>query len=174
VPGAGEDADHRVTVGRAGEYLAYAVRAFGAWHVLVEFADDEQYRVFRLAVMKGRELCTLAVSPADAARLGLAAGGRARVTSRVGQVELTVEISDDILPGVVSIPHGWGHDLPGSQLSVAREHAGANTNLLTDDLRLDPLSGTAVLNGVPVEVEPVPAGAVPMSATVAGAGSAAG
>jgi anaerobic selenocysteine-containing dehydrogenase len=106
------------------------------------------------SLVKGRELCTLVVNRADAARLGLVAGGRAEVTSRVGRVELTVEVSDDIAPGVVSIPHGWGHDRPGAELSVARRHAGVNSNLLTDDLRVDPLSGTAVLNGVPVRVAP--------------------
>jgi anaerobic selenocysteine-containing dehydrogenase len=104
------------------------------------------------SLVKGRELCTLVVNRADAERLGLVAGGRAEVTSRVGRVELTVEVSDDIAPGVVSIPHGWGHDRPGAELSVARRHAGVNSNLLTDDLRVDPLSGTAVLNGVPVRV----------------------
>jgi anaerobic selenocysteine-containing dehydrogenase len=119
------------------------------------------------SLVKGRELCTLVVSPADAARLGLTAGGRARVTSRVGTLELAVEISDDILPGVVSIPHGWGHDLPGAKLSVAREHAGVNANRLTDDLRLDPLSGTAVLNGVPVEVTPVTGAVAPVTGDVA-------
>jgi anaerobic selenocysteine-containing dehydrogenase len=106
------------------------------------------------SLVKGRELCTLVVNRADAARLGLVAGGRAEVTSRVGRVELTVEVSDDIAPGVVSIPHGWGHDRPGAELSVARRHAGVNSNLLTDDLSVDPLSGTAVLNGVPVRVAP--------------------
>jgi anaerobic selenocysteine-containing dehydrogenase len=74
----------------------------------------------------------------------------------VGEVELTVEVTDDIAPGVVSIPHGFGHDLPGVELTVARrESAGVNTNLLTDDLRIDPLSGNAVLNGIPVRVAPV-------------------
>ena len=107
------------------------------------------------ALVKGRPLCTIQINPADAGRLGLVPGGRARVTSRVGEVELPVEVTDDIAPGVVSIPHGFGHDLPGVELSVARrQSAGVNTNLLTDDLRLDPLSGTAVLNGVPVEVAP--------------------
>jgi anaerobic selenocysteine-containing dehydrogenase len=107
------------------------------------------------ALVKGRELCTIVVNRADADRLGLAAGGQAEVTSRVGRVELTVEVTDDIAPGVVSIPHGFGHDLPGVELSVARQHAGVNSNRLTDDLRLDPLSGNAVLNGVPVTVAPV-------------------
>jgi anaerobic selenocysteine-containing dehydrogenase len=94
------------------------------------------------------------VNRGDAERLGLADGGRARVTSRVGQVELTVDVSDDIAPGVVSIPHGFGHGLPGVELSVASATEGVNANLLTDDLRIDPLSGNAVLNGVPVEVAP--------------------
>jgi anaerobic selenocysteine-containing dehydrogenase len=106
-------------------------------------------------LVKGRQLCTVVVNRSDAARLGLRDGGKAAVTSRVGRVELTVEVSDDIAPGVVSIPHGWGHDLPGIEMSVAREHAGVNTNRLTDDLRMDPLSGTAVLNGIPVEIAAV-------------------
>jgi anaerobic selenocysteine-containing dehydrogenase len=107
------------------------------------------------ALMKGRARCTVVVNPTDAARLGLAAGGRARVTSRVGAVELTVDVSNEIAPGVVSIPHGWGHDAPGTRLTVASGQSGVNVNRLTDDLRLDPLSGTAVLNGVPVELVPV-------------------
>jgi anaerobic selenocysteine-containing dehydrogenase len=104
-------------------------------------------------LVKGRPLCTIQVNRSDADRLGLTHGDLARVTSRVGQVELPVEVTDDIAPGVVSIPHGFGHDLPGVELSVARQSsAGVNSNLLTDDQKLDPLSGTAVLNGVPVEV----------------------
>ena len=106
-------------------------------------------------LVKGRELCTLVVNRSDAARLGLVDGRKARVTSRVGRVDLTVEVSDDIAPGVVSIPHGWGHDRPGAELSVASRHAGVNANRLTDDLRIDPLSGTAVLNGVPVTVSAI-------------------
>jgi anaerobic selenocysteine-containing dehydrogenase len=106
------------------------------------------------ALVKGKPLCTIQVNALDAERLGLVPGGRARVTSRVGEVELPVEITDEIAPGVVSIPHGFGHDLPGVEMSVARRSAGVNTNLLTDDLSIDPLSGTAVLNGVPVEVAP--------------------
>ena len=107
------------------------------------------------ALMKGRPRCTVVVNRADATRLGLADGGLARVTSRVGAVELPVEVTDDIAPGVVSIPHGWGHDAPGTRLTVARGQSGVNVNRITDDLRLDPLSGTAVLNAVPVELAPV-------------------
>jgi anaerobic selenocysteine-containing dehydrogenase len=106
-------------------------------------------------LVKGRPLCTLQVNRADAARLGLVDGGPASVVSRVGRLAATVEVTDDIAAGVVSLPHGWGHDQPGVRLSVASQHAGVNTNLLSDDLRLDPLSGTAVLNGVPVEVTPL-------------------
>jgi anaerobic selenocysteine-containing dehydrogenase len=107
------------------------------------------------ALVKGRELCTVVVNRGDAARLGLTDGGKARVASRAGRAELTVEVSDDIAPGVVSIPHGWGHNLPGVEMSVAAATAGINVNQLIDDLRVDPLSGTAVLNGVPVAIEPV-------------------
>ncbi|MFI6099638.1 molybdopterin oxidoreductase family protein [Lentzea sp. NPDC051213] len=106
------------------------------------------------ALVKGKPLCTLLVNPGDAARIGLVDGATAQVTSRVGKIEVQVEVTGDIAPGVVSMPHGWGHDQPGTQLSVAREHAGVNVNLLTDDLRIDPLSGTAVLNGTRVQVVP--------------------
>ncbi|WP_329790005.1 molybdopterin-dependent oxidoreductase [Lentzea sp. DG1S-22] len=106
------------------------------------------------ALVKGKPLCTLLVNPADAVRIGLADGATAQVTSRVGEVEVLVEVTADIAPGVVSMPHGWGHDQPGTRLTVAREHAGVNVNLLTDDLRIDPLSGTAVLNGTRVRVVP--------------------
>jgi anaerobic selenocysteine-containing dehydrogenase len=107
------------------------------------------------SLVKGKPLCTVVVNSADAERLGLVQRGRAQVSSRVGAVELPVEITDDIAPGVVSIPHGWGHDVPGMEMAIAQEHAGANTNRLTDDVRLDPLSGNAVLNGVPVELKPI-------------------
>jgi anaerobic selenocysteine-containing dehydrogenase len=106
------------------------------------------------SLAKGRERCTLLVHPRDAARLGLRHGGRARVRSRVGEVEAPVAVSDEVMPGVVSLPHGFGHDAPGARLRVAREHAGVNSNLLTDETRLDALSGNGVLNGIPVELAP--------------------
>ena len=106
------------------------------------------------ALAKGRDRCTLLVHPRDAARLGLTSGGRARVRSRVGEIEAPVVVSDEIMPGVVSLPHGFGHDAPGARLRVAREHAGVNSNLLTDEALLDALSGNGVLNGIPVEVAP--------------------
>jgi len=97
----------------------------------------------------------LQVSQHDAARIGLKSGGAARVTSRVGSVIAPVEVTEDLMPGVVSLPHGWGHDVEESQQSVAKLHAGVNTNALTDDRAYDQASGTAVLFGTPVTIEPV-------------------
>jgi anaerobic selenocysteine-containing dehydrogenase len=110
-------------------------------------------------LMKGKARCTLQVHPSDAESLGLVDGGSARVSSRVGAVVAPVEITDALLPGVVSLPHGWGHDLPGVRMSVASgaEAGGVNSNVLADESLLDPLSGNAVLNGIPVDVEAVPA-----------------
>jgi anaerobic selenocysteine-containing dehydrogenase len=76
------------------------------------------------------------------------------VASRAGAVTIPVEVTDAIRPGVVSIPHGWGHDLDGVELQVARRYPGVNTNLLADETLIDPVSGNAVLNGIPVEVAP--------------------
>jgi anaerobic selenocysteine-containing dehydrogenase len=103
-------------------------------------------------LMTGKERCTLHVHPDDATRLALEDGGSARVTSRVGSLDALVEITDEVMPGVVSLPHGWGHDKKGVRLSVAAAHAGVNSNILADDLAIDPLSGNAVLNGIPVEI----------------------
>jgi anaerobic selenocysteine-containing dehydrogenase len=105
-------------------------------------------------LVKGKPRCTLHVNPDDANRLGLGDGADAEVRSRTGKVTIPVEVTDAIRPGVVSIPHGWGHDLDGVELSVARRYAGVNSNLLADDELMDPVSGTSVLNGIPVEVAP--------------------
>lgn len=105
-------------------------------------------------LVKGKPRCTLHVHPDDAARLGLRAGGAAQVTSRVGSLEVPVEVTDAVRPGVVSLPHGWGHDRPGTRLRVAAERAGVNSNVLADHAAMDPLSGTSVLNGIPVSVVP--------------------
>ena len=106
------------------------------------------------SLAKGKDRCTLLVHPDDAGRLGLADGGRARVRSRVAEVEAPVHVSDEMMPGVVSLPHGHGHDAPGARLSVAREKAGVNSNRLTDEEGIDLLSGNAILNGIPVDVTP--------------------
>jgi anaerobic selenocysteine-containing dehydrogenase len=91
--------------------------------------------------------------PDDAADRNLKQGDKAVVTSRVGMITLPVELSDEIMPGVVSIPHGWGHDRHGNRMAVAREHAGASINDLMDETSIDLLCGTAAFNGTPVTVE---------------------
>lgn len=104
-------------------------------------------------LVKGRNRCTLHLHPADAAARHLAEGQLVRVRSRVGAVELPVELTDNMMPGVASMPHGYGHARPGVRLDVAARHAGASINDLTDERRLDALTGNAALSGVPVWVE---------------------
>ncbi len=104
---------------------------------------------------RGRARCTVQVHPVDAARLGLADGATAQVRSRAGSIALPVEVTDDVMPGVVSIPHGWGHAVDGVGWARAADQPGANSNVLSDELRVEPISGTAVLNGIPVELEAV-------------------
>jgi len=106
------------------------------------------------ALVKGRNVCTMLISPDDASRLGITSGGWARITSRVGSIVARTEVTDDLMPGVVSLPHGWGHNVETTQMRVARAHAGVNTNFLTDNRAYDVASGTAVLFGTPVTVEP--------------------
>ena len=105
-------------------------------------------------LVRGRERCTLMVHPADAARTGVVDGELAQVTSEAGSVTVAVEVTDEMLPGVVSLPHGWGHDKAGTRLAVAREHAGVNNNLLAPGEFVDALSGNAAVNGIPVELAP--------------------
>lgn len=108
------------------------------------------------ALTGGSNRCTLQVHPEDAGRLGLTTGGMARITADGGSLEVPVEVTDAVRTGVVSLPHGWGHDRDGARLSVASAAPGVNVNQLLDGSRLDPLSGTAVLNGFPVELTPLP------------------
>jgi anaerobic selenocysteine-containing dehydrogenase len=105
------------------------------------------------ALVKGKDRCTLHIHPDDADRLGLSDGGSARLISRVGELVAPVELTDAIMPGVVSIPHGWGHGAQGARMAVAAEHPGVNSNLLADESLVDAVSGNAVLNGIPVELE---------------------
>ena len=106
-------------------------------------------------LVRGKDRCTAHVHPDDAARLGLEDGGRVTVTSERGSIEVPVEVTDAIMPGVVSVPHGWGHDDPEAKMEVAAAHAGANSNILADESAVDVPSGNAVLNGIPVELAPV-------------------
>jgi anaerobic selenocysteine-containing dehydrogenase len=106
------------------------------------------------SLMTGRERCTLLVNPEDSRRLGLADGARATIRSEAGHLEVPVEVTDEMMPGVVCLPHGWGHDKPGACLTVAARHAGVNSNLLAPGTLVDVPSGNAVVNGIPVEVTP--------------------
>jgi anaerobic selenocysteine-containing dehydrogenase len=105
-------------------------------------------------LVKGKERCTVHVHPDDAARNGITNGAAVVVASCNGRVELPAEVTDAIMPGVVSIPHGWGHDVAGTQMHVAGRRPGVNSNVLAGTDRFDPLSGNAVLNGIPVTLTP--------------------
>jgi len=107
-------------------------------------------------LVKGKPRCTILMHPEDAAQRGLEKGENVMVRSRVGSIVVPVEISDEIMPGVVSIPHGWGHDRPGNQMEVAQQHAGESINDLTDNQAIDSLCGTAAFNGTLVTVDSLP------------------
>ncbi|KPQ28752.1 MAG: putative anaerobic dehydrogenase [Marinobacter excellens HL-55] len=104
-------------------------------------------------LVKGKNRCTLMMHPQDATNRGLVDGQQAQIGSGDRSVVLPVEITEDIMPGVVSIPHGWGHSRPGTGQSVATAHAGASINDVLDDAEVDPVSGTSVLNGQVVQVK---------------------
>ena len=106
-------------------------------------------------LVRGKDRCTLFMHPHDAARLGVAGEAKVAVVSGTGRIEASLELSDEVMPGVVSLPHGWGHHRPGTKLSVAEEHPGVSLNDLTDESVVDDLCGNAVLSGIPVRVEAV-------------------
>lgn len=103
--------------------------------------------------IKGPDVCTLQISPQDAARIKVGDGERVRIRSRVGEVEAPAEITADVMPGVVSLPHGYGHAVSGTRLEIANARPGVNINALTDDQVYDEASGCAVFFGVPVVIE---------------------
>jgi anaerobic selenocysteine-containing dehydrogenase len=106
---------------------------------------------------KGAAQCTALINPADATRLGLEDGSWARISNDGRAIEVEVEITDEMMPGVVSLPHGWGHDQPGARMEVAAANPGANLNALMDESHRDPLSGNSVLSGVEVQMSSVKA-----------------
>ncbi|KAA3613987.1 MAG: molybdopterin oxidoreductase family protein [Calditrichaeota bacterium] len=105
-----------------------------------------------LRLVKGKNRCTLLMHPEDAAKRQIEDGQIVRVISRIGEINVAVQISDEMMVGVVCLPHGWGHDRAGIELAVAKQHSGVSVNNLTDDHYLDELSGNAAVNGVPVKV----------------------
>ncbi len=104
-------------------------------------------------LVKGPVRCTLQMNPADAAQRGLNHGELVQIRSRVGSVRAPLEVTEALMPGVVSLPHGWGHTRQGTKLRVAEQHPGASINDVTDETRVDTLSGTASFNGLPVDVQ---------------------
>ena len=105
-------------------------------------------------LVRGKDTCVAQLHPDDGSRLGLADGSVATVSSAAGSIDVPVELTDAVMPGVVCIPYGWGHGLPGTRQAVAAGQAGVNVNILTDASVLDAVSGNAVLNGIPVTVAP--------------------
>lgn len=103
-------------------------------------------------LVKGSDRCVLIMHPEDAAERGLLEGQRVVLKSRVGEVEVPLHISDEMMPGVVSLPHGWGHSRKGARMAVAGAHPGVSYNDVVDESVIDPACGTSVLNGLPVSV----------------------
>jgi anaerobic selenocysteine-containing dehydrogenase len=111
-------------------------------------------------LMRGPDRCTVMINPLDAQARGIAAGDRVEIRSAIGAVTVPAELTDTLMPGVVSLPHGFGHARPGVGQTLAAQHPGASLNDLTDPDRLDDLTGNAALNGLLVEVRLVPNEAV--------------
>jgi anaerobic selenocysteine-containing dehydrogenase len=109
-------------------------------------------------LVAGKPRCTLLMHPADARAAGVDDGAIVCVRSPHAIVEVPLEVSDEMMPGVVSLPHGWGHDKNGMRLAIARAHAGVNNNLLAPPDFFDPVSNNAAVNGIPVEVTPAATG----------------
>ena len=106
-------------------------------------------------LVKGKPRCTLMLHPETAKEYGIEDGQNVKVTSRVGSVTIVAEVTDELMPKVVSIPHGWGHGRKGVRQKIAQAHAGVSVNDLTDDTLIDQLSGNAAVNGVPVQLEAI-------------------
>ena len=106
-------------------------------------------------LVKGKNRCTLMIHPVDAKKSKLKNGDTALVESKVGMLHIETQITDDIMQGVISIPHGWGHSMQGTQLEIASKHPGVNLNILSDDKFVDKLTGTTAFNGIPVSVSKV-------------------
>ena len=107
-------------------------------------------------LVKGKPRCTLMLHPETAKEYSIEDGQNVKVSSRVGSVIITAEVTDELMPKVVSIPHGWGHGRKGVKQKIAQAHAGVSVNDLTDDTLIDQLSGNAAVNGVPVQLEVIP------------------
>jgi anaerobic selenocysteine-containing dehydrogenase len=106
-------------------------------------------------LVKGKPRDQLMMNPTDAAARGLADGQLVEVRSAIGAIRIVLQATDEVMPGVVCLPHGWGHARDGTRLTLAQQHAGASYNDLSDASRIDAVSGNAAMNGMPVEVRRV-------------------
>ena len=140
--------DYAATLADSSPEKSGALKLIGRRHV----RSNNSWMHNSQRLIKGPARHQLLMHPADLAARGLADGARVNVRSRVGEVTVEVAATDSMMPGVVSLPHGFGHDRKGTQLGLAHEHAGASNNDLTDAQFLDAVSGNAAFNGVPVEV----------------------
>ena len=133
------------------DYDAQQVLLIGRRHVRSN--NSWLHNSYRL--VKGKPRCTLMLHPDTAAQYGIEDGQDVKVTSRVGSVIIAAEVTDELMPNVVSIPHGFGHGRKGVKQKIAQAHAGVSVNDLTDETLIDELSGNAAVNGVPVRLEAV-------------------
>jgi anaerobic selenocysteine-containing dehydrogenase len=127
---------------------AFPFALIGRRHLL----DNNSWLHNTHRLVKGRNRCTLMIHSADAGMLGMENGQAVKVSSRVGMVELPIEITDNMMRGVVSMPHGYGHAREGVQLDIAQKHAGVSINDLTDELLLDELTGNIAFSNVAVQI----------------------
>ncbi len=134
--------------GTAAKQNGHAMTLIGRRHV----RSNNSWLHNSQRLVKGKSRCTAMLHPDDAAALGIVDQQLITVRSRVGEVQIAAEITDELMQGVISIPHGWGHNKTGTQWQIAEQHAGVSVNALTDDLAIDTLSGNAALNAVPVWV----------------------
>ena len=127
-----------------------ALQLIGRRHVRSNNSWMHNYR----RLVKGKNRCTLLMHPTDMAHRGIGDGSEVSVISRTGAVQILAQASEDMMPGVVSLPHGFGHNREGIRMGIAQQHAGVSCNDITDELALDALSGNAAVNGVEVTVVP--------------------
>jgi anaerobic selenocysteine-containing dehydrogenase len=122
-----------------------------------DLRSNNSWMANSVRLVRGKRRCDLLMHPDDAAARGLVDGDQVHVQSRSGVIDVSIEVSETIMPGVVCLPHGWGHNRPGVRMQVARAHGGASVNDVTDDQRVDVLSGNAAFSGTPVRVTAISA-----------------
>ncbi|HHL32015.1 MAG TPA: molybdopterin oxidoreductase family protein, partial [Oceanospirillales bacterium] len=106
-------------------------------------------------LVKGKPRCLAIINQVDAQKHQLQEGDSIKVISQTSELVIAVTITENIKAGIISIPHGWGHNQPDTKLAIANKHPGVNINNLMNDTEIDELSGNAVLAGVPIRIEAI-------------------